>query len=421
MIDPYTELASLPPKIGSKTDAADVEDAIRWTDAATERSSSGHRAAQVSETAGWIYGGLEIGKEVCRNGFRELRDYKVSELGCFHGVNLRGGSGLPQPFKGGEEKGPVLEDGAAHCVTVLVLADIGYCGREHIARGKRTVLVVVRQRTVELVGAPSGDHLNSGPCTSSFLRRKVVRHHSDFLQGLGIRDRVDRAVIGVTIVAGIVYGVGVRLQPLSTGVNHHLGFACKGIVSSSLRTHTDGLTAAYHSRLESDQVERVAALQGQLIQLDTVYLAGYPALLGFEQRRPRVYRHLFGNRSHRQIEIGLDDLGDIYHQAFQVRNGEAGFFGGDVVPPGGQVRDPVEALARSLSRARDARRDIRGGHHGIGDRSLRRIDDGTLNSPGELSRRLNCSDQKNQTKPLRHASTSLCVITIIDPGTARCQ
>ena len=136
------ELRSLAEKIGGKTDAADIRNAIRG--AGAERISTRNRAAQISETASRINGGLVMREEVCRNGVRELRGDQITELRRFHGVKLRRRAGLPQTFKRGEEKSAVLEDGATHRVAVLVLADIRHCGGEHITRRERAVLVVIR-------------------------------------------------------------------------------------------------------------------------------------------------------------------------------------------------------------------------------------------------------------------------------------
>src|SRR5271156_3990423 len=102
MIDAYVELGSLPPGIGSKTDGADGVDAIRRADAGW--TASRNRAAQVLEPTRGICRGWELRQEFGGNGVWKVLYYIVGELRRFHRIDRRGCSGLPQAFKGSEEK-----------------------------------------------------------------------------------------------------------------------------------------------------------------------------------------------------------------------------------------------------------------------------------------------------------------------------
>ncbi len=92
VVEPHIELGCSAEEVGSKTDVADIGNAIRRTGA--EGVSAGDRAAQVAQTGGGISRGRKLSQEISCHGIGEFRGYVIAELLRFHGVDLRRRSGL---------------------------------------------------------------------------------------------------------------------------------------------------------------------------------------------------------------------------------------------------------------------------------------------------------------------------------------
>src|SRR5262249_25987255 len=178
---------------------------------------------------------------------------------------------------------------------------------------------------------------------------------------------------------GVVERVVVALEPLPVCEHRGLRLARKRIAAAT-RVQARRKPAAYYARLDRDQVEHVAPVDGKLFDVRLVDVSRDAALLGFEQGDGRRYIDVFANSANRERDIELRRLAHIEHDRAALGARESGLLDRQRISAGTETRYAINAVRVGDGFAHDTRVhvlecDSRAGNSGvagIGDRPLDR-------------------------------------------------
>ena len=200
------------------------------------------------------------------------------------------------------EEGLVLDDRAAHGAAELVEAELGHGARKEVAGIERVVTEEVPQAPVELVGARSrygADHAEAATVLGSDARRR----DAELLHRVGRRQDQALAAMEVAHRAAVQQVVD---REVAAAIDVHVLLA---------EGRPDRRADPLHAGHEPNQVERVAAVERQVLDPPVVDCHADLRRAGVDLRSLARDRHSLGDLSQLQDEV--------HPQALQRRQGDA--------------------------------------------------------------------------------------------------